>query len=130
MTFASDIAKFAAKTEQNLDQVRRGVFLQIASDVINRTPVDTGRARGNWQATINAPARGTTTSASQSAAIVQAQAIAQNAKGDQALYLTNNLPYIRRLEFGYSNQAPQGMLRLAVQNFRAALAKQLQAIDK
>ena len=33
-------------------------------------------------------------------------------------YITNNLPYIMRLEFGYSKQAPAGMARITVDRFQ------------
>jgi len=35
------------------------------------------------------------------------------------IYLTNNLPYAQRLEEGYSQQAPAGMVALTIQEFQA-----------
>lgn len=130
MSFSSDIAKFAAKTEGNVDKLRRGVFQNLAGNIIEATPIKTGRAAGNWQATVNTPATGTVTNTSPTAAVAAAQAASQAAKEDSTLWLINNLPYIKRLEYGYSKQAPQGMLRLAVQNFQAAIDKQLRLLDK
>lgn len=37
--------------------------------------------------------------------------------GSAAIFLTNNLPYIERLERGWSKQAPTGMVALTVAEF-------------
>jgi len=34
------------------------------------------------------------------------------------VYLANNLPYAQRLEDGWSQQAPEGMVKLTVQRFQ------------
>ena len=39
------------------------------------------------------------------------------------IYLANNLPYIRKLEEGSSQQAPAGMVALSVQEFSAIVDK-------
>lgn len=132
MGFASEIQQFAEKTNRNINQVRRGVALDLFTQIIQRTPVDTGRARSNWQTTINTPASGNLSSFDRngSNALSQAARIAATADGDDTIWLVNNLPYIIRLEYGYSDQAPQGMLRLSVQQFRAALRDQIARLDK
>lgn len=38
--------------------------------------------------------------------------------------LTNNLPYAERLEYGWSNQAPQGMVRVNVARFNTLLEEE------
>ena len=38
-------------------------------------------------------------------------------------YITNNLPYAERLEYGYSQQAPAGMVRVTAARFRELLAR-------
>jgi hypothetical protein len=45
-------------------------------------------------------------------------------------YLTNNLPYIERLEYGWSKQAPGGMVRKNMQNFNRLFVKNLKAASK
>jgi hypothetical protein len=47
----------------------------------------------------------------------RATAASAGFKAGDTIYLTNNLPYIRRLEEGYSQQAPAGMVALTVQEF-------------
>ena len=33
-----------------------------------------------------------------------------NCKAEDTIYISNNLPYIRALEYGHSKQAPNGMV--------------------
>jgi len=40
----------------------------------------------------------------------------ESAKGDETIYITNNLPYICKLEYGSSKQAPNGMVGLTMNN--------------
>ena len=43
---------------QEVGVIQRTMALQGLNGVIYRTPVDTGRARGNWQTTVGEPASG------------------------------------------------------------------------
>ena len=125
MSFASDIAKFANKTGQSMQQVKRVVFFQLAESIVQLTPVDTGRAKGNWQPSLGSFKGGTleTLDKGGSGVLSQVQSVAAASKGDDTLCLVNNLPYIKRLEDGYSGQSPSGMVTLTVQRFNSALKK-------
>ncbi|WP_116867155.1 hypothetical protein [Pseudomonas syringae] len=79
-----------------------------------------GRFRGNWMFGIGAP-DGTTTeeldpSGSKSTARI-VNGVLEFHAGDVA-YITNSLPYAIPLEFGHSNQAPGGMVRITVARFQ------------
>ena len=102
--FSTDIGRFAAKAQRVADRVVRASQLEISNRIQRRTPVDTGRARGSWQASQTG-----------------------------ATYLfVSNIPYIRKLEYGgyttkpetektiggFSKQAPQGMVRLSAAEWR------------
>ncbi|NTX09022.1 hypothetical protein, partial [Myxococcus sp. CA040A] len=45
----------------------------------------------------------------------------EDSKLGDTVYVTNNLPYARRLEFGHSAQAPRGMVRVTVARLREIL---------
>lgn len=87
--------------------------------VILRTPVKTGRAIGNWQATIGTPSALTLdgTDGSDTAILRAIETVRGWRLGSAAIFLTNNLPYIERLENGWSKQAPNGMVALTVAEF-------------
>lgn len=115
MTFSLDISKFNDKVKSLGDVAVRKICLELTSSVVLKTPVDTGRARGNWFGTVNTPSNETSTKTDKNGAstIGEAQAAIKAAPG-QIYYLSNNLPYIRRLEYGYSKQAPKGMVRITI----------------
>lgn len=112
MSFSDDIRRFTTKTTEAHDKIARVATLELFSGVIKATPVDTGRARGNWQTTVGTPARGRLEREDKSGSEAIAEVEAKTPEGaGQVTMLTNNLPYIDELEFGSSKQAPQGMVR-------------------
>lgn len=100
--------------EAQADKVYRRKVLRVFRGIIKKTPVDTGRARGNWFATVNSPYRGSPIG-SRGQKLTRRDTLEQVRKGRLKLrpyYLSNNLPYIERLEFGHSKRMPRGMIRV------------------
>lgn len=81
-----------------------------------------GRFRGNWQVTFGTPAQGETNRVDKDSNQTLNAGIAVldtfNAALDSVIYFVNNVPYATRLEFGYSSQAPNGMVRITAQEFQ------------
>jgi len=119
--FAADVAKFETKTLKKMDLAVRKVALELFSRVILRSPVDTGRFRGNWQVSVGNIPSGTLEldDKSGTATVSKAAAAAAGVKAGDIIYLANNLPYAMRLEEGYSSQAPGGMVALTAQEFKS-----------
>jgi hypothetical protein len=122
-TFKLDVSKFIDKTSKTADAEVRKICLDLLTGIVLKTPVDTGRARANWFTSINSPTAKVTVSTdpSGSSAISNGLSAISKATGN-VLWITNNLPYIYRLEFeGWSKQAPAGMVRVTVND----IARQL-----
>ena len=119
--FAADVAKFETKTLKKIDLAVRKISLDLFSKVILRSPVDTGRFRGNWQVSVGSIPSGTLELDDKSgpATVSKAAAAAAGVKAGDIIYLANNLPYAMRLEEGYSDQAPGGMVALTAQEFKS-----------
>lgn len=123
---ASSFGGFATKTKRwsknviaNADNLVRRCALATDAAVVLATPVDTGRARSNWQVELNSPIETNTTAVSPSGreAIESGKAKIQQYKGgmpNAAIYITNNLAYIGALNDGHSAQAPAGFVERAV----------------
>lgn len=112
MGLSDDIRRFNEKAIKAHDKIARTATLELFSGVIKATPVDTGRARGNWQTTVGTPAKGRLEREDKSGSEAIAEVEVKTPEGaGQVTMLTNNLPYIDELEFGSSQQAPQGMVR-------------------
>lgn len=123
MSFALDVSKFVEKAKKNPEKVMRQVSIKLFSAIIKASPVDTGRFRMNWMASGSTPADGTTdaTDKAGTTATSNAANFVLNAADWHTFTLTNNLPYAQRLEYGWSQQAPQGFVRVNVSRFQQLL---------
>ena len=87
----------------------RKVALAIHSGVTLETPVDTGRARANWQASVNSPISTEIESTSVSGSLSTAASVISGETQNPfpVFFVVNNLPYIGKLNDGSSKQAPK-----------------------
>lgn len=121
--FAAQMRAVGEGWEQRASAVTRKIGLELFGRVILKTPVDTGRARGAWVASVGRPSsqvpaglpgkrarkaiRGgkagtvaTRSSGAGSAAIAAMTPIVAGSQLGQRVYLANNVTYIRVLDFG------------------------------
>lgn len=120
MSFTLDVRAFCEKAKKNPEIVMRSVSLKLFSAIIKASPVDTGRFRMNWQTSGATPKSGNVAGVDPSGnkSVTAAATYITNTPVWQELTLTNNLPYAQRLEYGYSKQAPVGMVRTNVIRFQ------------
>ena len=107
------IEGFSAKAQEKVLKIFKKSVIDLTSDIISDTPVDTGRLKNNWFPSVGAASE-QTTEATANEAGDRAEKCAQNELTlDKTFYFTNNLPYAFRIEFeGWSKvKAPQGMVR-------------------
>lgn len=120
-SFSIGLEQVAVQTERELSMTLRKTCMSIGRRIIMRTPVRRGMARGNWQATIGAPALGALDRADPGGARAGAELNSVVGKWEvvqgASFFFTNNLPYIGRLESGYSKQAPTGMVAVTMAEF-------------
>lgn len=130
--FSADIDKFIAKAKGNLDVVVRKVSLDMFSRVVVKSPVDTGRFKGNWQVAIGSIPAGTLAIDDKSGTATLARVTAETLqmKAGDVITLVNNLPYARRLEYGHSKQAANGMVRTTVQEYGAVVRGAAESVNK
>ena len=117
--------EFAERVEGRLREAVQKIGMETLRRVVLKTPVDTGRARGNWFVTLDAPTTETTAAVDPSGAatIGRGARVIGGMRDVRAIWLTNSLPYIQRLESGYSKQAPAGMVAVTVAEINAALGR-------
>ena len=139
MSFAIDVAKFAAKVCKSVPDTMRGIALDLFESTIKDTPSEQGTARGNWQTSIGSPKTGVTARTGDSGSIAELKSVLPRFGNDNTIYLANNLPYIWTLEYGgygrgdgatnkttrdgYSIQAPYGMVRVNAARIQSIVAK-------
>lgn len=127
MSFADDIKRFAAKTSKAHDEITRGTTIALFNAVIQDTPVDEGRLRGDWQTTVGQPAADENGRIDTAGTAAMAEVIANTPPGaGQETLLTNNMPYCEEIENGSSKKkAPQGMVRRNVDRFQKLVDEQV-----
>jgi hypothetical protein len=144
MTFSSNFGAFSKAMKKAKDQpardsliVHKKVILEALTRIVKRTPVDTGRARANWQATLNTPSNQSTPHAGKpskpkrtkapalsvagSEAVARGLAVLDGLKPYSVFWISNNVQYVKYLESGgrMSKQAPRGMVAVTVEELKA-----------
>ena len=143
-TFALSLKAFADKAKNNVSVVVRKTSQDVVQRVVGTTPVGLrelwavnkdrverglpltppgyvgGRLRANWNASVGSPDLTTTTDVDPggSATIERAIAALAQADGTQDIFIMNSLPYAIPIEYGHSDQAPAGMVRITVAYFQ------------
>ncbi|WP_288061385.1 HK97 gp10 family phage protein [Rodentibacter caecimuris] len=126
--FSADIGKFIRTVEQKADVVMRKTALELLTKVQAKTPVDSGQLRASWTSAINALPTS-----------YDGQVDVATVKFGDTWFLGTNKPYAPQLEYGlypnppksksgktvngFSKQAPQGMIRISVQETKDWLEK-------
>lgn len=112
--FSFAVSRFAAQTKVKEKHVIRRIAIECFRRIILGTPVDEGRARGNWQCTTGSMAGGTVENLDKTGAATIAAMTSEvsgwTPKDDLPAFITNNLPYIQRLNEGWSKQAPANFI--------------------
>lgn len=100
------------------------ITLDATANLIEDTPRDTGWARSNWVPSIGAessqqgnlinPDAGDIAEARRASESGQALIATSYTLNKGKVFLTNNVPYIGRLNDGHSQQAPAGFVQAAI----------------
>ena len=119
-SFELQIKEFENMTAEKSELLFKKVCFDLSNSIIMDTAVDKGTARGNWQPDINSIQNDVLEIEDKSgnATVAKVASKTNNLKLGQYFTLTNNLPYILRLEYGWSKKSPQGMLGINVMRFQ------------
>lgn len=102
---------FAGVVEEQLSQRVRVIAMALLNEIVLRSPVDTGRFRGNNIVSVGAPVYTSTTNADKSGGdtIQRGLSVMTGLEPYTQVFIQNNLPYAVPLEDGHSQQAPAGI---------------------
>ena len=138
-----DLNKFCEKNKVAIKEVRKNYAFALYSSIVKKTPVDTGRARANWNVSVGAPDLSTTEDTRKTP---KPKDKMPDPNGDESIFISNNLPYIGVLEYGgfpnppdkdggktvngFSKQAPEGMVGVTLANNEAIFNAALRSVKK
>ena len=87
----------------NLNKGVRSIYFQALTDIVEETPVDSGRARQGWFLTVANPS-----SSINGGGVAQLSKMPKNVLGKK-IFFTNSTPYINKLEYGgFPNPVEKG----------------------
>ncbi|WP_339622271.1 hypothetical protein [uncultured Salinibacterium sp.] len=145
MSFQRDIAKFKIGSLEIASEARKNATLALFSGVIKSTPVGNPDlwdiSDEQWLSVIESGYKGGSLRAAwvlsndkaskkvpNSRVPLTSSEIVNLADNGRPIFLANNLPYARRVEYGWSwQQAPKGMVRVNFRRIKRQLKKALMA---
>jgi len=110
MSMKNDILKYKIKIEDEERINSKAFVMALFSEIVQRTPVDTGRARGSWEMNHVMPTSERHKINKAGIAIEPSRLSTWLQKPDQAIFIASLLPYISALEHGHSEQASPGFM--------------------
>lgn len=134
--FHGDIDRWINAVNDGLEDCIELFAVKVHTDLVRRSPVDTGRYRGNWQVTANSTPlyalnqydkHGDKTIAEGKRAIF---AIMRGGGAVRSIYFSNMLIYANALEYGHSKQAPAGVLGIVAAKLRTYIAEAIKESRK
>lgn len=113
----SGIKQYLKKLEEDAAKVNRENAISAFQIVSIKTPVYTGNARWNWWCSVGSPSgkyeehNGLSIDTSRALTF-------EGVTINDVLYVSNSTPYIKRLNEGWSKQAPARFVEMAVEEIK------------
>lgn len=149
--FSAIFKAVAEKNQMAIEDVTAAGIFHLDSQIVKKSPVDTGRFRGNWFSKVGQPSKFYMNTDRQP--VINTKNIRLAIKNGSKYYFVNNLPYARVIEYGlypspvkrgtrnritgvyeirstggFSKQAPSGVLRTSILNWRTNTLKELKRL--
>ena len=125
MSLTSDLKKFAQLSIAKQDRVVKGSFIQLGNEMEFKSPVDKGAFKSSWIGAIGSASDSTFQPGRD--AVGALNTMLSGFRTGQVFYYTNAMPYALKLEFGHSEQAPNGMVRLTARRWPQIVNAQIRA---
>jgi hypothetical protein len=120
MTWNNPPNEFIIVVRDDIAKRRTDAALVALRDLMFRTPVDTGRARGGWTVGIGRLQHKDRGPNSATQATVEGLAEIASARREAfaTVYISNNIPYIRYLNDGTRNMRPLRFMEIVFNDIR------------
>ena len=113
--WSSSPTSFIGRVNARVYELTRSRALAIFEMCVKTSPVDSGAYRASWHISEGSPVYMYQGKPMNRAVVLQAPSAPKlSTKFYRKFYVTNGAPYALRIEHGWSNQAPRGVLRRAI----------------
>jgi hypothetical protein len=113
--FARALDKLVDQAQDHASEIIRKSLIDTTQNIIDDTPVDTGRLRAGWHLDTNFDSDDVPPEGQESYPKPETQDPGHNSDWQWEIF--NNLEYCTVIEDGWSRQAPQGMVAVNLQAF-------------
>ena len=114
--FKADISRFLSNAKGKHAEITAKLAFDVLRQIVQRCPVDTGRARSSWFASEGAPVFSETSRIDKSGnpSLERGAKVFNGKKQFPVYFITNSLQYVAQLEQGSSKQAPNGFVAVSI----------------
>ena len=131
LSFGGQLAQFAKLVDKRINVVHRDLSIKLFSRIVLDTPVDTGEARGGWNASMGMPdLRETGRIDTTGEAAIRDIEASIKADRSKIAYLSNSVGHIIPLEYGWSKQQPEGMVRINIARFQTLIKEAVESAKR
>lgn len=133
--FQDEIERFKAQVNQAAVERQVDIVMTLFASIVMRNPVGNpsrwkkprkgyvgGQSRRNWRISLRFATKSVNPGrdAGGSKTIAEAEAVLAKLQKPTDMWISNPMPYMDRLETGYSRQAPAGIVAIAAREVAAA----------
>lgn len=112
--WSSPPLEFQAEVTSELELRVRELVKKIFEGIVERTPVDSGSLRASWRVAIGNMDTSVTVQQTNNPPLGPPSFSLGEFKVGDLIFISNSLPYVWIVEYGSSQQAPQGMVRVTL----------------
>lgn len=127
-SFAGRVRAYRNDIPRLANELKKETAKESLREIVDDTPVDSGEAKGNWQASLGGPASGFLSGPydrSGAGSISRGLSVIDGAQPGQSVHLTNNAPHINLLNSGWSSQASAGYVQAALGRARLTAVRKM-----
>lgn len=128
--FDANLKAFADSVDATVEVAARKIAQALYNGIVQRTPVDTGAARSQWQILFAGDEVAVRPVGDHTAEDL-AKLSTYTTVGTGTIIIANGAVYIKKLEYeGHSQQAPEGMVRVSLADVQTQINLIMQAAAK
>lgn len=117
-SFRVDIDRIRTRVGQTVSKKVDSITQRLVDGFVSRSPVYTGNFRASWNVSEGRAVYVKVDSGSPAAALPPPVIKVKSLSRFPVMYITNGQPYAQKLEYGWSNQAPMGFVRVTIASLR------------
>lgn len=118
--FKQQWANIEKQLLEALEKTVADAATETYAEIVDRTPVKSGDLHRAWEIDYG---QGYVKLAASYGSKLMGLDMAQNYTLGNDIWVRNQLPYAERIEYGYSRQAPAGMVRISIKQYQHFLNK-------